>query len=109
MTRAVKDSLLRTRDHRARKVRALLTEGHELARGHAHQQARIVFVRVRESDRSANSDVVDRGESLYGGAATSLAMPVLRDDPELAQRERRARQHHEPHELAAFDVQVLRP
>ena len=41
--------------------------------------------------------------------AAPLAPPVLNADPQLADRERGARQHHELQEVATLDVQILRP
>ena len=44
-----------------------------------------------------------------GQRAAVPAPPVLQADPQLAQRERGAREHHELHEVAALDVLILRP
>src|SRR4051812_6243635 len=109
MTRTVEAPLFGGWNHGTREVRAFLTERDELIRRHPYQYARFMFVGIHESDRRADGDVVDRGDSLHRRLTNPPPVPVLRANPQLPQRERRAGQHHELHEVAALDVEVLRP
>src|SRR6476659_6851005 len=59
VARTVKTVFGWPRNDRTRQVRALLAERHELARCHAYQHARLVFVRIGEYDCSADGQIVD--------------------------------------------------
>src|SRR5262249_54648170 len=109
VTRTIETALSRSRDHRTRKVRARLIKRDKLVRRQADQQATIVFIRVRESDRGTDGQIVGGGDPLYGRLTTPMSIPVLHADPELPERERRAGQHHEFHEVSTLDIQILRP
>src|SRR5262245_5113028 len=97
-----------TGNHGARQVRAFLSERDELAGREPHEQTRFVFVWIGESDGGADGNVIDRHDPLDGQLSAAPAVPVLEANPELPDSERRARQHHELHEVATLDIQVLR-
>src|SRR5262245_42498972 len=109
MARAVEAAILGPRNDSARQVGALLTERDELARRQAHEQTRLVFVGIGERDCATDYDVVGRCDALNRERTTLPPKPVLNADPELTNSERRAREHHELHEVAALHVEILRP
>ena len=109
VARTVETAFGRPGNHGTGQVRALLAEGHELARGQPHQQTGFVFVRVGEDDRPADGYIVDGSDPLHRGLAGALPVPVLSPDPHLSQRERGAGQHEKLHEVPALDVEILRP
>jgi hypothetical protein len=76
-------ALLRSRNHRARQVRAFLTVGDQIALAQSHEHTRIVFGRVRERDRPAHGQLVERGDAANLGLAASPSEPVLAGNPEL--------------------------
>ena len=98
-----------SRNHRARQVRALLAERDELARRQPDQQA-VVRARPGYVNISAPPTARRRPTRCAGWSAGRCAADTSSArDPELPDGERRARQHHELHEVAALDVLVLRP
>src|SRR5262249_33295801 len=75
----------------------------------ANEQTGVVRRRIREDEGAAHRQIVDRCDARDRQHAAVPAPPVLEADPQLAKRERGAREHHELHEVAALDVLVLRP
>ena len=110
VTRAVKDALVDARDHRARQVRALLAEGHEL-RGRPAAPAGTGRARWDSRRPARRQSATSSTDAMRLSAARSAAPPppVLKTNPELADDEGCARQHHEFQEVAALDVLILRP
>ena len=64
---------------------------------------------IGEDDGGADGQIVEATRCAASAAARRLRLPVLAADPDLAERERGARQHQELHEVAALDVVILRP
>src|SRR4029077_14510602 len=75
----------------------------------AHQQTGFLLVRVGEANRPADDEIVDGRDPPHRRLATALSIPVLNANRYLAQRERRADQDEELHEVPALDVEILRP
>src|SRR5262249_43514381 len=109
VTGAEEDALVRSRNHRAREVRALLAERDEVLLPDADEQTRIVIAGIVEDQSAADREVVDRGDAARRQGIAAFSKPVLDRNPELAGREGAADQHHELHEVTALDVLVLRP
>src|SRR5262245_52222797 len=97
---AVDHALLHQRSHGAGEMRASLTVRDELAFLRAHHDTVVLLAGIAEGQHAASGHLVQRGHSPNLGRAAAPAPPVLYANPELANRQRQAREHHELHELA---------
>src|SRR4051812_24383564 len=88
-------ALGRSRNHRARQMRALLIERDELANREVHQEAGLVFIWIRKAHRPADRKLVDRRDPLNRRLPAALSIPIVDADRDLSQRERRAGQDEE--------------
>src|SRR5262245_32568986 len=106
VARALEALLAHTRDDGAGEVRAGLVEGHEPALVQPYQDADVALRRIAERERPADGQLGEAGDLLQRRLAATPAPSVLRHDPELPARDRRADQDHEAGEVAARDVLV---
>lgn len=106
VARALEAILRHARDDRAGEVRAGLVQRHEPALVHPHQHARLRVGRIVERQRLADRELRQARDLLHGRLPAPRAPRVLAEDPDLAEGERGADEHHEAREVAPRDVLV---
>src|SRR5436190_9932336 len=89
-------------------MRALLAERDDDICGRTNQNAAVGGLRIEKRDRATDRNVREARNLFQFWRPAAAPEPVLGGDPELPRGERKTRQDHELHEVAARDVEILR-